>query len=178
MDYDGRRMALIKVSDDYFESLDAKSRNMVRKAKKRGYVYHGFDYNNHLQDMYEINTSKPERQGKPMTDAYTTYPTPIHSEFQGCHMHKYFRVGGFKNGKMYVYCAVAVVNELAIINTILGHADALTDGIMNGLISYLVQACRVIYGAKYLNYLSMESSGESLQAFKRSVGFESYQVHF
>jgi hypothetical protein len=165
-------------SDDYFENLTAKSKNMVRKARKRGYVYHGFDYNNYLQDIYEINTSKSVRQGKPMTSSYTIYPTPIHSKYQGCDNHTYFWAGGFKDGKMYAYCAVAVVNELAIINTILGHADALTDGIMNGLINYLVQVCRVVYGVKYLNYLTMENSSESLQAFKRHVGFESYTVSF
>lgn len=177
MDYDGKRMALITVSDDYFQSLSAKSKNMVRKAKKRGYVYHGFDYNNYLQDIYEINISKPKRQGRPMTENYMTYPTPIHSKFHGCSSHKYFHVGGFKDGKMYAYCAVAVVNELAIINTILGHADALTDGIMNGMINYLVRICYAD-GIKYLNYLTMENSSESLQAFKRHVGFESYAVSF
>lgn len=151
---------------------------MVTKAKRRGYVYRTFLYNDYLQDMYEINVSKAERQNKPMTEGYMKYPTRIASEIVGCHNHQYLRLGGFKNGKLQAYCAVAIVNELAILNTIIGHADALTDGVMNGLIDFLVKVCNTKGGVKYLNYLTMESSGESLQAFKHSVGFKSYEVNF
>jgi len=174
--YDGERLALIEVSDEYFDSLKRKSRQMITKAKRRGYTYDGFNYNDYLQDIYEINTSKIERQNKPMTESYLEYPTPS-AEFAGCHIHKYFRLGGFKDGKLYAYCAVAVVNELAILNTIIGHADALTDGVMNGLINFLVKVCYV-ERVRYLNYLTIENSGESLQGFKRRVGFESYEVRF
>ncbi len=152
---------------------------MITKAQRRGYTYGGFNYNdpNILQDIYEINTSKKERQNKPMSESYLEYPTPIGRELQRCDTHKYLRVGGFKYSKMYAYCAIAFVNELAILNTIIGHADALTDGVMNGLIDYLVMICES-ERIRYLNYLTIESSGESLQAFKHSVGFESYEVRF
>jgi len=175
--FDGERLALIKIKNDYFKNLDRKSRQMITKAQRRGYTYREFNYNDYLQDMYEINTSKAERQNKPMTESYLEYPTPIGPELQRCDTHKYFRVGGFKESKMYAYCAIAFVNELAILNTIIGHADALTDGVMNGLIDYLVMICEN-EGIRYLNYLTIENSGESLQAFKRSVGFESYEVRF
>lgn len=176
--FDGERLALIKIDRDYFNHLNRKSRQMITKSQRRGYTYRRFNYNDYLQDIYEINTSKEERQNKPMAEGYLEYPTPISSEFHRCDTHKYLRVGGFKDSKMYAYCAVAFVNELAILNTIIGHADALTDGVMNGLIDYLVRICDDGGRVKYLNYLTMESSGESLQAFKRSVGFESYEVRF
>lgn len=176
--YERKRLALIWADDHYYNGLDRGSRYMIRKVIDRGYVFHEFNYNDHLQDIYEINTSKAERQGKKMTESYLTYPMAISRELERCETHRYLRIGGFRGGKMYAYCAVAVLNELAILNTIIGHADALTDGIMNGLINHLAEMCASMPNVKYLNYLTMESSGDSLQAFKRSVGFESYQVSF
>jgi len=176
--FDGNRLALVYTDDRYYDSLDRKSRAMIRKAEARGYVYGSFNYNDHLDSIFEINTSKETRQGKPMTEAYLEKPTPINDYMQRCHVHRYNRLGAFKDGKLRAYCAMATLNELAILNTIIGHADALPDGVMNGLIHYIVMDCSYTPGVKYLNYLTIESSGESLQAFKRSVGFESYQVRF
>ena len=172
-------MLPIGLPDYRKDILDAKSRNMIVKAT-RHYYYQVFNYNYHLNEIYAINTSTPHRQGKPMSPGYLTRPEPIQIPYDLCGTsHRYVHIGGFDDAsKLQAYCALAVVGEVAIINTILGHCDALPNGVMNGLIDYIVSYLQTTTGVRYLNYLDMVNCGEGLARFKRSVGFRSVQVSF
>jgi len=172
-------MAMLPISPRYNDIIDAKSRNMIVKSA-RHYYYQVFDYNHHLDEIFAINTSTSHRQGKPMSPAYTTRPEPIRIPYQLCNtQHRYVHLGGFDDSHtLKAYCALAIVGEVAIINTILGHCDALPNGVMNGLIDYINSYLRRFSGVQYLNYLDMINCGEGLSRFKRSVGFRSMEVHF
>lgn len=172
-------MAMMPIEPGYSYWLDAKSRNMIVKSA-RYYYYQVFEYNNHLQDIYEINTSTPHRQGKPMAPSYLTRPEPIRVPYVLCNTkHRYVHIGGFDDSHtLRAYCALALVGEVAIINTILGHCDALPHGVMNGLMAYINSYLNNFSGVKYLNYLDLINCGEGLSRFKRSVGFRSMEVHF
>jgi hypothetical protein len=179
-DHHRNRLALIDVRkpNEYFHKvLDAKSRNMIRKCTKTGYTFRPFTYNNYLDAMYQINTSKEIRQGKPMSEKYRVRPEPIVKDYELCEMHKHIWWGGFKDQELLAYCNLVVLKDIAIINTILGHDKALTYGIMNGLINRLVWVSKTT-GVKYLNYLDLENCSKSMRRFKESVGFESYRVEF
>jgi hypothetical protein len=173
-------IAMLDIAPNYRkETLDAKSRNMVVKSKRHFY-YQVFQYNYHLEDIYKINTSMPERQGKPMTTAYLTRPVPIGQPYNLCiSQHRYVHIGGFTEvGELKGYCALAIVGQIAIINTILGHCDSLTYGVMNGLIDYITSYLKTTTGVKYLNYLDLTNCGPGLKKFKQSVGFKSVCVNF
>jgi len=173
-------LALLPITSDYREqTIDAKSRNMIRKAN-RYFYYQTFNYNLHLGEIYEINISLPERQGKAMSQSYQQYPTAIQIPYDLCNVvHRYVFVGGFdERGTLRAYCALAIVGEIAIINTIIGHGANLSDGIMNGMIDYLVNYVGSTTGCKYLNYLDMINCSVGLASFKSSVGFESIKEDF
>ena len=175
----GATLAMLPITSDYMQqTLDAKSRNMVRKASKH-YYYHKFSYNNRLIDIYDMNTSTPHRQGKAMTAAYTTKPKPT-SEWDLCGLrHRHIFLGGFNSeGRLRAYCNLAVVGDIAIINQILGHVDDLGDGIMNGLIHYIVDFLCKWTRVTHLNYLDLVSCSVGLARFKCSVGFEPNEVYF
>jgi hypothetical protein len=168
--------ALIDLSADYQQLIGAKSRNMIRKAERSGYRYGYFVFNDSLDAMHEINTSLPERGGLAMTASYTERSEPI-STVQPCRHHGTFYVGGAKDGRLLAYCFLSISGELAIVNRILGHGSALPDGVMNGLVNNLVTVARE-HGAKWLNYLTIESRTEGLMRFKKNVGFRSTPVVF
>lgn len=169
-------MAMLHVTQDYVPLLDSKSRNMLRKARREGYTYREFVWNDYLDDVFDINTSKPERSGGAMTANYMRRPSPSNNVVE-CDKHYTAYIGGFKRGRLRAYCVLAVVNELAVVNQILGHADALADGVMNGLVKGLNDYCMgQASSVRYINYLSIESSPEGLARFKRSVGFTSAYV--
>jgi len=173
-------LAMLDTWHNYRETtLNAKSRNMVVKSK-RHFFYQVFNYNYHLIEIYDINTSMPERQGKPMTTAYLSKPEPIAVPWRLCvSQHRYVHIGGFDdNNKLKAYCALAIVGELAIINTILGHCDSLSHGVMNGLIDYIVNYLKTTTGVKFLNYLDLTNCSPGLKSFKESVGFKPMSVNF
>lgn len=169
------RMALLWINKDYVALLDPKSRNMLRKSQRAGYTYAPFTWNERLDEIHDINLSKPVRSGGPMTDNYRKRPTPSQTTTGGCPLHRTVYMGAFRAGRLKAYCVLAVVNELAVVNQILGHADALPDGVMNGLVKALHDFC-LDTSVTHINYLSLESSPEGLARFKRSVGFESREA--
>lgn len=171
--------ALLKtpgLREDYFDVVNAKTRNMVRKAVKLGYHTGQLYYNDNLKEMYEINTSSIERQGRPMTSSYFEELAPIGEVTKSCESHKQIYYGVFrKDFKLVAYCWLAICSDIAIINRILGHADYLKDGIMNLLIAGLVHHAQN-HGISYINYRTMTSSTEGLEKFKKHVGFKSVRI--
>lgn len=173
-------LALCEVTPNYTRTvLNDKSRNMVRKAG-RHFHFFKFDYNQHLDDMFDINISKRVRQGSRMTESYTERPTPIMVQDLLCKsVHADLWFGAFDaESKLRAYTNVAVIGEVAIINRILGHGDFLTFGVMNGLIAALVALLVDNTAVRWLNYLDLESCREGLRKFKESVGFRTHQVCF
>jgi hypothetical protein len=155
---------------DYDEGVGQKTRNMIRKAH-RLYSFAEFDYNDRLDDMHAINTSRAERQGKPMTSRYRQFPDPIRRPWDTCSRHRSSWWGGFDaNGEMRGYCNLVVLNEVGIVNTVLGHADA--PAVVNGLFAHMARHADV----EWIHYLTLRNSGSSLAAFKRRVGFVEYLV--
>jgi hypothetical protein len=170
-------IAIPKTYDEYLAAIGPKSRNMLRKAERGGYIFRHFDYNAHLQDIYEINTSKESRGGRAMTEAYREYPQPSADGNVGCcQQHRRIYYGCFLQNKLVAYCMLIYLNDIGVINTILGHGAYLSGGIMNGLVGSIVKECVEHRSVKYINYLTLYGGTPQLIGFKRRVGFQSYAV--
>lgn len=66
-------LALLRIPfshGEYLRQVGNKTRNMIRKADRQGYEFKEFVWNDHLDEIYEINTSKEIRQSEPMRDWY------------------------------------------------------------------------------------------------------------
>lgn len=174
--FSGKRPAMVDCQQDYSQLIGPKGRNMLRKAQRRGYSYGEVDFNHYLRDVHEVNTSMPVRSGRPMSAAYAEYPLPV-TVSDDCPRHTDVFVGGLKDGKLMAYCWLVLCGEAAIINRIIGHRDALPDGVMNGLVAALVAACQG-RSVRWINYLTIESATEGLSAFKRHVGFRPTETRF
>lgn len=166
-------LALLEPPGDieaYRSLIWPQARNKLRKALKNGYTYQPFEYNERLEEMHAINTSKPERQGQPMTEGYTRPLTPV-QPFGGCERHDVVYLGGFREGRLRAYARLVILNELAVIDQFLGHGDDLRFAVMNGLVDFIV-AYAIERGLRAIDYLTLRSVSESLDRFKRSVGFQ------
>lgn len=173
----GKRQALLPVTpsrEEYQAVLTAKSRNMVRKAH-RLYGYREFAYNDHLHAIERINFSLPVRSGGPMRGPYLVPPEPEHGVEILCRHHRHAWHGAFAyaDGQLAAYCNLILLNELAVVNTILRHGDAPAS--MNGMFDHLVGWCGVV-GATHIQYLTLAHSPPSLARFKMSVGFREATV--
>lgn len=176
-----RNAAMLQVTSDaeYLANVGAKTRNMIRKAERRDYRYDEFAHNDHLDAMHDINVSLAVRQGKPMTASYLEHPRAVDLD-QHCQRHRKVWIGGFRRGTLLAYCQLVLCGDLAIVNRIIGHGDALKDGVMNGLVRALNAYCDdlnrlEVADPRWINYLTMDCR-PSLAAFKRHSGFRPMEV--
>ena len=154
-------------------------RQKVRRGIKLGYEFAPFEFDDYLDDVYEINTSKDERQGRPMTQSYRERPAAWgRSPEQPCRRHRNGCFGVFRDGKLYAYTYVPQCGEMMLFSMILGHGDHMEDGLMNLLVYEAVKWHRERAGAAYAVYFLHDSGTTGLQFFKRKMGFAGYAVRW
>lgn len=156
--------------DDYLTKIGGKSRNMVNKAN-RLYEYRKIVYNDHLDGIAFVARSKSVRQGIPMQGWYAQPLTPT-TPAQLCAFHCDDWHAGFnrETGQMVSFARIEILNELGILNSILGDTSA--GGSVNGLVAHLVEHA----GVRWINYLFPGARTQSLADFKARLGFEAVQV--
>lgn len=166
--------------DAYLKLIGSKSRNMLVKARRCDVVCSTIEHDAHLDELHAINRSMPVRSGGAMRPAYMIRPPAIGPAPQLCGRHRSEWIGaligeGAEPFRLVAYCHLIVANELAVINTILGHGDYLKYGIMNALVADLARRATNDDTIRYTNYLTLHGP-ERLSRFKRSVGFATIPI--
>lgn len=166
-------LAIPSAHDDYLKVVGAKTRNTIRKAEKQGYEFREFEWNRHLEEIFDINTSKRIRSGGIMHGWYTEPVKPRNYGKEDKHFLKYY--GVFKENRLWAYCHWVLCGDFAFLKHFLGHADHLNNGIMNFLMSCSVKNFIGHSHIRWLSYgmLPAGVSGGTI-AFRKSVGFEGY----
>jgi len=153
--------------------LERDNRRMIRVAQREGYEFREFDWDAHLDDIYEINTSKEIRQGEPMRGWYRNPVQPRRHTNDELKCKKY--MGGFKDGILCAFFHFYLCGNIAVGKHYLGHALHLKNGIMNGLMAYTVQECIKLSNVNWIIYGDWQSTG-SLRLFKKHLGFDGYAI--
>ena len=155
------------------KSIGPKGRNMLRKAQKNGYCVRPIEYDEHLDEIFAINTSKKERQGRPMAAAYRCYPQRRSAALRRLGI-EYHCFGCFEqnSGKLMAYAGFYRFGQLFRIDKVLGHGEHLCYGIMNLLFAELAGLLAASHPNSYLNYLTMNTLG----GFKARLGFAPYNL--
>lgn len=171
-------IVLNKKHDEYLKQIGCKSRNMIQKSLRNGYSANVINYNDYIDDIYEVNISKPIRQNKPMKEGYVKKPIMV-KRINFCNLHFIKYYGIFINLKLVAYANISFMNNTAIINQLLGHGEHLKFGIMNNIINYIVKDCIENHkNIRYINYLTLSGCSKGLRMFKKSVGFEEIDCRF
>ena len=152
---------------------NATARNRTRHAARAGYycrVIPWSEYNDHLEDIWKINLSAPQRQGRPMSEGYTVKPTPQTAPTHECRLHNSRWHGVFApDGKLVGYINGNRCGDLAAASQILGHADHLHAGCMLLLWAHWVQWC-ADQGVGHILYSRWSDGTDGLRHWKHSVG--------
>jgi hypothetical protein len=145
--------------------------DLGRKAKSRGYSLREINRNDHVEEIYQINTSSPTRQGRPMDRHYLE--KKLHYDEQ-----PHFRCFGAFNaqGKLVAYCNVGFYGNFAATDQLLGYKNR--DGVMYLLLMEII--CRLIEEGKleYFMYDTFLGAQAGLRDFKRRIGFRPYRVRY
>lgn len=166
-------LAIPASHEDYLDIVSPKVRNKIRKAAKNGYSFREFAWNEHLDDIYAINTSKVQRANGIMRGWYTEPVQPRFPPQNELPLRKYF--GAFKEGRLCAYLHLLIAGDNAFFKHFIGHADDLSYGVMNGLVSWTVQQFIGHPSLRWLKYgfLPRRYSG-SLYSFKKYSGFAGF----
>lgn len=175
--------AMLRIPDSpatYLAQIGDKSRNMIRKAQRAGYVHRDVDPNDYLDDILAIRTSDPLRQGKEIPDYFKVRPTSAYDQpfNSSCAYHGDAFFGVFKEDRLVAYATIFFYGELGQVNHILGHKDHLNEGVMNLLVSSMVASIIAHRPwVRAINYLYREHDVQTgIGLFKKSMGFHPENV--
>jgi len=153
--------------------FNATARNRLKYAIKNDYrVHRGWDIrNNHLDDVYQVNISKGERQGRKMGEGYFNYPEKIIFKIPQCDKHYVEFFGCLTDqGTLVGYIEAYFIGEMVEISRILGHAEHMKNGVMLLLMDDLIDYSKSI-NARCIVYYLWDSGTLGLQYWKHSTGF-------
>jgi hypothetical protein len=151
------------------------ARKRADRAVRLGYWFDEIDRSRFGEDIFEINTSLPVRQGRPMSDGYTRRrdhgPLPVYP----CRRHRVRTYGVLSDEpKLVAYLTLYRVGELALVSMILGHGDHLRNDVMYMLAAGMISDQSGQGG--FLYYNRHDSGTEGLRYYKERIGFASAEV--
>jgi hypothetical protein len=158
--------------EDYFMSVDGSARRNYKKALRNGFEFGRIEYNRRLDDIGEIHGSATYRQGRMPDRLLKAEVKPVDNPETRTKYHDYPFYGVTREGKLHAYAGCFVAGEICMIETIYGHADMHSFGVVPLLILSIVEDLLANYPqVRYYSYGTMYGASEELQRFKRKFRF-------
>jgi hypothetical protein len=169
MDHDS--IAAIPIKDYAFwwaNQIDAKTRNMIRKAEKKGIVVRRSEFDDKfVQGMVSIFNETPVRQGKPFWHYGKDFET-VKREFSRF-LSREEIFGAYVGDELIGFIFIIWAGKFAALGQIISKIAHRDKAPNNALIAKAVERCSE-KGVPYLAYANWVEG--SLGEFKRSNGFE------
>lgn len=154
------------------------ARKRSAMAVRRGYQFRTIRRHEHADDIYAINTSASHRQGRPMSAGYHERPTDTPLPAYACPRHAIRTYGVLaREGNLVAYLWMYRAGELALVSSILGHADYLADSIMYLLFAGALEQ-EIHAGAGAIVYNRHDSGTDGLRFYKERCGLEETLVEW
>lgn len=152
------------------------ARKRAAHSDRLGYVVQPIDRSRHLDEIYAINTSLPERQGRPMAAAYQERAEFSQLPTFPCARHRIDEWGVMSpEGVLVAYLVLYTCGELVMVSSILGHGDHMRNDVMYLLA--LRGLGRVLVPATVF-YNRHDSGTDGLRYFKERLGFQPTRVEW
>lgn len=165
--------------EEYFKvCIKSPERAMIRKAIKNGYTCAKINYDDYLDDILLINTSKLSRQGEKMAYDYVKELKPREKIVSSIGQ-KVFSYGCFDgNNKLVAYYMFELYGN-NILHTVkgIGHSEHLNFGIMNYLFAFSVGELFNVFsdGTCVILYGGIDENGGGLSRFKKKCRMQNWE---
>jgi hypothetical protein len=151
-----------------WRSMHRTARKRADRADRLGYRFEEIQRHEHVDDIYLINTSLQERQGRPMSNGYQE--TPVYGDDRSpCPMHSVNTYGVRDADHLVAYLWLYRAGDLALVSSILGHGAHLPNDVMWLLIQGAIEA--EIPEGGCMVYNRHDSGQDGLRWWKERVGF-------
>ena len=162
--------------DNYLNGTSRLARRRIKHAKKCGYTFNRIDPHHRIDEILAVNRSASERQGRPMHPDYFDEET-VRRFFT--HSANVFGVVDAED-VVQAYITVRVCGEVACIERLLGHADALEQGVMYlailGVVDWLLEVRGDHANPTWLMYDMFPGASPGMRHFKHVIGCQAYRV--
>ena len=162
--------ALLEIVDSFhvYRSQRRTARRRAARAVRLDYRFGAIERPAYAGDIHAINLSAPRRQGRPMSAAYRQRPSYGHVEFV-CPRHHVYTYGVLDTRSTLVaYLWLYRSGELALVSSILGHAEHLENDVMYLLFLGMLERQYRFGGTVFYN--RWDSGTEGLRFFKERLG--------
>jgi hypothetical protein len=174
--------AMINLQGSYADYQRSKFRTLAKRklksAKHRKYSYAKIDAVSAIDQIMEINESRPERGGRRMLPLYFNRSKfeLILREIGNAHVVK------CPDGKVVAYALVPNIGDLWTLDYVLGHGDHLNSGIMYLLMAQVIEEkfelAKTAGNPKWIMYDTWLGANSGLRQFKAILGFSPYWVRW
>lgn len=171
--------AVMELPDSLDDHLAAHRtfRKRAQRARNLGYRFDRIERHLYEDDVFAINTSKPERQGRPMADGYLQPVSFAPLPHYPCDRHAIRTYGVLKDDVLVAYTWVYRAGDMVMFSTILGHADHMPNDVMYLLMAGVLEQERG-HGPGVCFYNLMNSGTDGLRYFKEKVGFRAVKAEW
>jgi hypothetical protein len=153
------------------------ARKRANRAERLGYHFAEIARERYSEDIFAINTSLEERQGRPMTRGYREAQNFMPLPTYYCARHAIRTYGILDDrGTLVAYLWLYRAGDLALVSSILGHGEHLDNDVMYLLFQGAVGA-ESPYGGFFV-YNRHDSGTEGLRYFKSKLGFDPTEVEW
>lgn len=168
---------IVPIDEWLFRNRTARRRSS--RASNLGYQCRPIRRHEHADDIYEINTSKPERQGRPMSRAYWEAVSTTPDAESLCPRHGVHHYGVVDaRGVLVAYSWIYRAGDLALVSQILGHAEHESNDVMYLLFHGAMMREYALHGTGWFVYNRHDSGTDGLRYFKEKLGFAPMEVEW
>jgi hypothetical protein len=169
-----RQVAAIPIStyDVWWKSLKDKTRNMVRKAAKKGVIISEVPFTDELaRGMREIFNQSPIRRGKPMRHYGKSFET-VKAEM-GAHMEESIIVAAHYQNELIGFIKFMVMDRYGTLTMILDKTAHRDKAPINGMLAKVVEICAE-RKLRHLTYTTWRRGEHG--HFQQNNGFEKFPI--
>lgn len=173
--YDKCSVMPLPSSLEEWRSEHKTARKRADACQRLGYRFVRVTRHERADELWAINTSKPNRQGRPMSEGYSQRPSVEPDPEWTCERHGIHPYGvETEDGTLVAYLWLYRAGQLCLVSQILGHADHLENGVMHLLWQGMLASEPPDNG--YLVYNRHDSGTDGLRWYKERVGLSETPV--
>lgn len=166
--------------DEYFNAVESSARRNFKKASRNGFVFKKINYNDYIDDVWEIRKSAHSRQGKMPEELIKNRPKESTMPKTKTHYHDYPYYGVLnEDGKLVAYAGCLVTGEMAAVEHVYGHAEFQNFGIVPMLYIAMAKQLKEDYPSiRFYSYGTFLGASDTLKRFKKKFQFKPHKVNW
>lgn len=162
----------------YLQAIESSARRNYKKALRNGFHFEKIDFNQHLDDIWDIRKSTPVRQGEMPEEFITQPPKPVNNPITQTNTHDYPYFGIFNaEKKLVAYAGCMVAGDILMVQHIYGHHEFQSFGVVPCLLISIAENALESYpNVKFYNYGTFYGAQAGMQRFKKKFRFLPHRV--